>query len=104
MESGATPTAKRYFAQPRGQPTLWVGLLLPPFAWFLDLQLRYMLAPRTCVTERQFALHLVTLAMLLLAASGGLVAWHTWQRVGHDSPDEPGGIVPRRRFAVVRGL
>jgi hypothetical protein len=53
MESPATPTAKRYFAQPRGLPTLWVGLLLPPFAWFLNLRLSYMLGPWACVTERQ---------------------------------------------------
>jgi hypothetical protein len=55
MESRATPTAKRYFAQPRGLLTLWVGLLLPPFAWFLNLQLSYMLVPWACVTERQWA-------------------------------------------------
>jgi hypothetical protein len=84
--------------------TLWTGLLLPPFAWFLHQQLSYMLVLWACATGRQFALHLVTVAMLLLAGAGGFMAWRGWQRTGRDWPDEGGGMLPRRRFMAVGGL
>jgi hypothetical protein len=98
------PDTTQYFSQGRGLLALWAGLLLPPFAWFLNLQLSYMLVPWACVTGQQFILHVVTLAMLLLAASGGVIAWRTWRRVGHDWPNEAAGVVPRSRFMAVGGL
>jgi hypothetical protein len=83
---------------------LWSGLLLPPFAWFLHQQLSYMLVLWACASGRQFALHLVTVAMLLLAGAGSFMAWRSWQRTGRDGPDKAGGMLPRRRFMAVGGL
>jgi hypothetical protein len=102
-ETRVAPDAKRYFTQRRGLLALWAGLLLPPFAWFLNLQLSYMLVLWACATGRQFILYVVTLAMLVLAISGGAIAWHTWQRVGRDSAGEAEGVVARSRFMAVGG-
>jgi hypothetical protein len=103
-ESPVAPDMQQYFSHGKGLLALWAGLLLPPIAWLLNLQISYMLVPWACSTGRQFALHLVTLAMLLLAGGGGLIAWRTWQRTGRDWPNEAGGVVPRSRFMAVGGL
>jgi hypothetical protein len=84
--------------------TLWVGVLLPPLAWFLSQQISYVLVPWACATGRQFALPLVTLAMLLPVGIGGVRAWHSWQRTGQDRSGEAGARRLRRRFIAVGGL
>jgi hypothetical protein len=73
-----------------GLLALWAGLLLPPCAWVLGLLISYILVPWTCATGRQFALHWVTLAMVLLAGVGGFMAWRMWKRVSRDRPEESG--------------
>ena len=83
---------------------LWTGILLPPVAWFLSQQLSYTLVLWACATGRQFVLHIVTVAMLLLAGAGGFIAWRTWRRAGRGRPDEGGGMLPRSRFMAVVGL
>jgi hypothetical protein len=91
-------------SQERDLLALWTGLLLPPFAWFLHQQLSYMLVLWACASGRQFVLHLVTVAMLLLAGAGGFIAWRNWQRTGRGWSDEAGGMRPRSRFMAVAGL
>jgi hypothetical protein len=103
-DAWVAPDPTQYFSQRKGLMALWAGILLPPFAWFLHQQLSYMLVSWACMTGRQFILYVVTLAMLLLAIGGGLIARHTWQRFGHDEPDEAGGVLARSRFMAVVGL
>jgi hypothetical protein len=103
-EAPVGPDTKHYFSQGRGLLALWAGILLPPFAWFLDQQLSYLLVPWACVSGRQFILHLVTLTMLLLVVGSGFTAWHSWQRARHGGPDGAGGVEARSRFMAVGGL
>ena len=76
-ESTVTLTS-RHFSPGRDLLTLWVGVLLPPVVWFLSQQISYVLVPWACATGRQFALLLIDLAMILLAGTGGVIAWHSW--------------------------
>jgi hypothetical protein len=46
----------------------------------------------------------VSLLTLLLALSGGLVAWREWKRTGREWPSEELGAIPRSRFMVALGL
>jgi hypothetical protein len=103
----ASPVAPQTIDSSQGSDllALWTGILLPPLAWFLNQQLSYMLVLWTCSTGRQFVLHLVTVAMLLLAGAGGFIAWRNWQRTRHHWPDEAGAdTLPRSRFMAVAGL
>ena len=103
-EARAAPDTTQYFSQRKGLLALLAGILLPPFAWFLTQQLSFMLVPWACVTERQFILYAVTLAMLLLAIGGGLVARRSWWRLGYDRAAGAGGVMARSRFMAVGGV
>jgi hypothetical protein len=53
---------------------LWTGILAGPAAWLLQFEINYALVPWACATGHLFALRLVTLGGLLLAAAGGWTA------------------------------
>ena len=91
-------------SQRNGLLRLWAGILLPPFAWFLHQQLSYLLVSWACTTGRPFTFYVVTVLMLLPALGGGLFSWLIWKRLGHDEPDEAGGVQARGRFMAVAGL
>jgi len=73
---------------------LWSGILVPPIAFLINLQVNYSLVPWVCVTGRAFTLHLATGGTIALAACGGLASWSAWRRDGE----------PRSRFMAVWGL
>jgi hypothetical protein len=103
-DARVAPDTAQYFSRRKGLLVLWVGILLPPFAWFLHQQLSYMLVPWACSTGRQFILYGVTLAMLLLAIGSGLTARQSWRRLGRDEPHEAGEVVARSRFMAIVGM
>jgi hypothetical protein len=102
-ESAVTSTTSR-FPPERALLTLWIGVLLPPVAWFLSQQISYALVPWACATGRQFVLPLVTLAMLLPATISGAMAWRSWRRTGSSRPDEAGSVQAHSRFMALAGL
>src|SRR5215210_1013501 len=86
------------FSQRRGILWLWAGLLTAPLAFLLHLQVNYMLVTQLCQSQRKIILHLVTLAFLLVAAGGGIVAWRNWEASGRKWPGEGGSVAERSRF------
>jgi hypothetical protein len=96
--------SERYFSQGMGILALWLGLLAAPLAWFVNQLLSYSLVLWACSTGRQYTLHLVTLAMLLLAAAGGVIAWRAWRQAGREWHSEAGGVLPRSRFMAALGI
>jgi hypothetical protein len=91
-------------APPANAVALWTGILAGPVAWLLQMQTGFALVPWACATGHVFVLHLVTLAGLLIAAAGALVAWRDWRRFGKEWPKGKGGRQMRRRFMAVLGL
>jgi hypothetical protein len=89
---------------PSNALALWTGILAGPVAWLLQMQTGYALVPWACATGHVFVLHLVTLAGLLIAAAGALLAWRDWRRFGKQWPQARGGPQMRRRFMAVLGL
>ena len=83
---------------------LWFGILTPPLAFLLNLQLSYMLVPQVCATGQYFLLHLVPLGALLLTIGGGVSAWRNWQRAGQGRSSRAGGVLPRSHFMAGVGL
>ena len=92
------------FREPRGIASLWFAMLAGPVSWMLGLNVDYALVRVACAKESMLPLHLVTLATLALALSGGAVAWRDWRRAGPDWPGEGGGTLDRSRFMSAVGL
>lgn len=83
---------------------LWLGILAGPFAWALQQQVSYMLTPSVCEAGQQWWLHLVSLAALLVALAGGLLAWTTLRRFGTGPIDQGEMRNTRARFMAVSGM
>jgi hypothetical protein len=83
---------------------LWTGLLLPPIAFLIDLEVAYALVPPACSSRNELPVHLVHFVCLLLALGGGLTAWRSWRATGATWPDEEGGPLARSRFMAGIGV
>lgn len=83
---------------------LWVGLLLAPVAFLINLEVAYALVPTACHSRNQLPVHLVHLVCLLLTIVGGLTAWRSWNTIGAAWPGEEGGPLARSRFMAGTGL
>lgn len=85
--------------------TQWLGLFLAPAAFFVHLQVGYLLVLRDCGRDGgQVLVHLAALAAVLLAAAGLWAAWVTWVRAGGEKPGDDGGPAPRTRLIAATGL
>lgn len=82
---------------------LWIGLLLAPIAFLVNLEVAYALVPAACSSRNELPIHLVHLACLLLTLYALLSAWHSWKAAGTTSPAEEGGLA-RSRFMAGTGL
>lgn len=71
----------------------WAGIAAGPFAWFLDQQVTYALAPSACAGWR-WAIPLVGALCALLALAGAAVSWRA-----HGSADSND-----RRFVAAVGM
>jgi hypothetical protein len=83
---------------------LWAGLLLPPLAFLINLEVAYALVPVACSSQNALPVHLVHLTCLILTLLGGIIAWRSWQRIGATWPGEEGGAVARSRFMAGTGV
>ena len=76
---------------------LWVGLLLAPIAFLINLETAYALVPTACSSHHRLPVHLVHLACLLLAAYGLFTACRSWRALGAIWPGEEGDPVAAAR-------
>jgi hypothetical protein len=90
--------------EPRALAALWFAVLAGPVAWMLGLNAEYNLVRVACAKQDMLPLHAVSLLTLLLALSGGVVAWREWKRAGREWPGEEGGPIGRSRFMAAVGL
>jgi hypothetical protein len=83
---------------------LWVGLLLAPVAFLINLEVAYALVPTACSSGNELPVHLVHLACLLLTLCGLVTAWRSWKLTGATWPGEQGDPLARSRFMAGVGL
>lgn len=83
---------------------LWMGVLLAPFSFLLNLQVSYALVPWACSAGHPFWLHLASAGTFLLAMLGAFTAWRNWQKTGRESQSEGGTPLARSRFMAIIGL
>jgi hypothetical protein len=84
MTTIAKPTAVISSELPLSR--LLFASLGPPAAWAAHLLVNYFLASAVCWTGSSWIMlvvHLVTLVTLVVALGAGVIAWRTWQNVGH---------------------
>jgi hypothetical protein len=84
--------------------SLWIGLLLAPTAFLINLEVAYALVPAACSSRNQLPVHLVHLTCLLLAVIGLLTAWRSWNVAGATWPGDRGEPLARSRFMAGLGL
>lgn len=82
---------------------LWTAIFLPPTIWLIEMQTNYSLVPRVCVHGDQWLLHVVSLAALVAAGTGGLLGWREWRRLGSEYPKANGGPEDRARMMGLLG-
>ena len=83
----------------------WAGVLLGPIAWAVHQQTSYALVRWACLTGNRMILHVVSLAFLLLAITGGVISWRLYLQVREKSlahSDE--SDAPRPQFMSVLGM
>ena len=96
--------AKKEFSEKRRQFWLWVGLLLPPIVWSVQLQTIYLLNENGCLTGNFLPVHITSFASLILSIVGGLIAWYCWTETDAEWKSEQGGTIPRSRFMAILGM
>jgi hypothetical protein len=83
---------------------LWLAALAGPLAWAATEMLGYALAPTACWSGRQFFLHLIPVATLLIAAAGAALARLRWRAEPSGSTETGDTRQSRRRFMALFGF
>jgi hypothetical protein len=83
---------------------LWVGLLLPPIIWAVQMQINYWAVRGACVRGSNIRLYSVTITALLLIVCSGLWAWTDARRSGFGGRVEWGTVISNSRFMLALGL
>ena len=96
--------AEKDFKQPGVLFALWVGVLLGPFAFLLNLQISYMLVPWACSTGQLMWLHVASCGTLLLSLLSLFTAWRNLQKAGREQQSKGGNPTARGRFMAILGL
>jgi hypothetical protein len=83
---------------------LWLGILLPPAAWAIQLQTVYLTSETGCRSNDFTANHLVSVFAILLSTIGGVIAWSSWLESGKGWKAEDAGTISRSRFMAILGM
>ena len=83
---------------------LWVGVLLPPVIWALQMQINYWAVRGACARGGNNRLYSVTSIALLMIIFSGLVAWIGARRSSAGGRVEWGALVSSSRFMFALAL
>lgn len=83
---------------------LWIGVLVPPIVFLIDLEVAYALVPTACSMQTRLVIHLVHFACLLLVLFGWVTAWRCWKATGSAWPAEEGGPLGSSRLLAGTGV
>jgi hypothetical protein len=84
-------------------PALWVGVLVPPLVWALQMQLNYWAVRGACVRGSNVRLYVITIVALLLILLSGVCAWLGARRASGGRV-EWGSVVSSSKFMLALGL
>lgn len=83
---------------------LWIGMLLPPVAWAIQLQAMWLTSEYGCFTSDFMWNHVVSIAGLVVSLIGTFIAYmeyRKWEPAGDNARFEAGS---RRRFMAMVGV
>ena len=83
---------------------LWIGILLPPIAWGVQLQSVYLASEFGCATSNFTWNHVLSAITLTIAMIGGAIAWWEWTVAGGTTEEEGSNGMSRRRFMALIGV
>ncbi len=89
--------------EPYTELRLWIGLLLPPVVWAVQLQTIYLTSEYGCFTSRFFWNHAASAAAFVLSLIGLAVAWCCWRSLGMVTEDQSATTGSRQRFMAILG-
>jgi hypothetical protein len=92
------------FTRKSGQFWLWLGFLLPPAAWAIQLQTVYLTSEYGCKSGNFMPNHLASIFALLLAIIGGVISWRNWLESGKKWEAEEANATDRSRFMAILGM
>jgi hypothetical protein len=87
-----------------GLAKLMGGLLLPPFAWLLDLQVSYATVKWACAADARGVLLLLPLGSLALIAFSAWLSWSCWTMLRREAGFDGARMQDRSYFLAVAGL
>jgi hypothetical protein len=100
----ANTEAKHEFSEKSGQFRLWLGFLLPPVVWAIQLQTVYLLIESGCLTGNFLSIHIVSVITLILSLVGGLISLQDWIKTGGEWKSEKSDSESRSRFMSILGM
>jgi hypothetical protein len=83
---------------------LWIGMLVPPAAWAVQLQSLYLTSEFGCRSSDFTWNHVVVVVALIVSILAGFIAWREWSQSGRSDEDEGGDRMSRRRFMSLLGV
>ena len=83
---------------------LWVGMLLPPIAWAVQLQALWLTSEFGCRQSNFTWNHVVCGLALIVALLAGAIAWWEWNASGATTDEDGGDRMSRRRFMALIGI
>jgi hypothetical protein len=96
--------AARHYWEEVGLIRLMAGLLLPPAAWFVDLQFSYAIVKWACRADNTSPLLVMPLASLALTLYGGWLAWSAFQQLRASADEGGASMEDRSYFLAIAGL
>jgi hypothetical protein len=99
-----TIKAKPKKIDPTAALRLWIGMLLPPIAWGVQLQSVYLASEFGCATSNFTWNHVLSSVTLIVAMCGGAIAWREWIAAGATTEQEGSSPKSRRRFMALLGM
>jgi hypothetical protein len=95
---------KKTAVEPGRACRLWVGMLLPPVAWLVQLQSLWLTSELGCHTSDFLWNHVVSVSALTISAIGGLIAYFEYRRWAPAGENASGDPRSRRRFMAMIGV
>lgn len=86
------------------QVPIWFGALGAPIAALAHLQFSFVLEHTACATRSKIGIHLITLLLLAIVVSAGIVAHREWVKLGSEDPKQYPGPLGSRRFLALLGM
>jgi hypothetical protein len=96
--------AARDYWEEVGLAKLIGGLLLPPLAWLLDLQVSYATVKWACAADARSVLLLLPVGSLALIALATWLSWSCWTALREEAVPEGARMEDRSYFLAVAGL